>query len=81
MAQQPGAHTEIPRGETNPLPDRGKLAPAQWDQVGQDQQTADVSAAAAQRAEQRPNQTLGVDAMPAYANPQQPQGTAASPQK
>lgn len=77
-AQQPGRHTQVPAGEQNTPPARGALAPPQWDQVGQDQQTADRSAAVAQQAEQRPNQTLGVDAMPSYTNPQKPQGAAAT---
>jgi hypothetical protein len=75
-AQQPGKHVEARPGERNTPPARGALAPPQWDQVGQDQQTADASAAAAQRAEQQPNQTLGVDTMPSYTNPQKPQGSA-----
>jgi hypothetical protein len=77
-AQQPGKYVQVPPGEKNTPPARGALAPPQWDQVGQDQQTADTSAAAAQRAEQQPRQTLGVDAMPSYTNPQKPQGSAAT---
>lgn len=77
-AQQPGERVAARPGERNTPPARGVLAPPQWDQVGQDQQTADRSAAVAQRAEQRPNQTLGVDAMPSYTDSPKPQGSTAT---
>ena len=54
------------------------LRPPNWNQIGQDEQTADVHAAAVLQTEQYPYYTLGVNAMPSYTNPQQPQGKPAT---
>lgn len=75
QAQTPGAH----RGtEPNPPGKQAPLAPPQWGQVGQNQGTADRSAAAAERAEEEPHHTLGVNATPSYTNPAAPVGSAAT---
>jgi hypothetical protein len=77
-AQQLGVYSGVKPGERNQPASRGRLAPPLWDQVGQDQPTADLSAAAAQRAEEQPNETLGVNALPSYANPKLPEGAPAT---
>jgi hypothetical protein len=60
-AQQPGGSAQAPANERNKTPARGRLAPPEWGQVGQSQTSADRSAAAAERAEEEPGETLGVD--------------------
>ncbi len=71
-AQMPGAHA--PGTEPNQPAKQGPLAPPQWGQVGQSQTSGDRGAAAAERAEEEPNHTLGVNATPSYANPAAPVG-------
>ena len=59
----------------------GPLAPPLWEQVGQQQAVADLSAAAAERAEMQPGATLGVNAWPAEANPAQPLAASSASEK
>ncbi len=72
MAQQPGEHVEVAPGEVNRPPDRGLLAPPNWLQVGEAPQEGNLDAAAAQRAEELPSATLGVNATPSQANAKAP---------
>jgi len=75
-AQQPGV-----QGKFAPpyIPARrGPIAPPVWEQAGQAPQEGNTNADAVQQTEILPNSTLGVNAMPPYANPQQPQGTPAT---
>jgi len=54
----------------------GPLAPPLWEQAGQQQAVADLDAAAAERADMQPGATLGVNALPAEANPAQARGAS-----
>ncbi len=73
--QQPGRrdHATSP-GQVRP----GPLAPPVWAQAGQAPQEGNLDAAAAERAEEYPANTLGVNAVPDYTNPRQAQGTPAT---
>ena len=67
----------------NPLPLSASapgqtLRPPNWNEIGQDELTAGTNAAAVLQTEQYPYYTLGVNAMPSYTNPQQPQGKPAT---
>lgn len=67
VEQQPGKHPEIKdRNAPEPNPRQGPGAPPNWEQVGQDPNSANTGAAAAGRAEigGSGGGTLGVDAMP-----------------
>lgn len=55
-------------------PPHDRLAPPNWEQVGESQPSADLDAAAAERAEPEPSSTLGVNTVPAEVNPAQAQG-------
>ena len=57
---------------------RGPIAPPVWEQAGQAPQEGNTNADAVQHTEIQPSSTLGVNAMPPYANPQQPQGKPAT---
>jgi hypothetical protein len=76
-AQQPGVHVQAVPGQYQP-PKRGVLAPPVWEQAGQAPQEGNTNADAVQQTEEQPSSTLGVNAMPPYANPQQPQGKPAT---
>jgi hypothetical protein len=54
------------------------LRPPNWNEIGQNELTAGTNAAAVLQTEQYPYYTLGVNAMPSYTNPQQPQGKPAT---
>ncbi len=74
MVQQPSEHAEVEPGEVNRIPERGLLAPPNWGQVGEAPQEGNLDAAAAQRAEETPSATLGVNATPSQANAKAPSG-------
>jgi len=75
-AQQPGVHLATPQPYQPAR--RGPLAPPVWVQAGQAPQEGNTNAAAVLQTEEQPSSTLGVNAMPSYANPKQPQGTPAT---